>query len=460
MKKNRWMSDVKAKRVSVVFLCMLLGMVAGWTQQRQEVVEEAPYPKVGDLCPDLHFSKVQYDSDTELSVRDFSGKWLVLFFWSHGCSASVEQMKVMHEVAEVVKDSVTTLFIAKDQPYNRIIDSVYRKTYGYSSPAVFESKAIERFGIAIYSYTVVIDPSGRIQAIATWLTLEDLKAMMAGKNPKLHRTYNLNQRQEMYQLHGPEHIDLTGVPERVADGHSGQGIRYQAILRAYDRRERPEGRLRFERYKQGNEVFVAGADMARLYLLAYGSQEFVFPPYNDAYEKWWYRPVLEGIQDTTAFGWDYTPQADLYTYYMKVRGDSVSLDKIQQLMQQELKRRFGYQVRVETREMPYWKLEASKESAALLATRGDSPLLAGNGYTEFTMINQPMSKLVQFIWAKFQDGAPFIDETGILGNIDIKLEGVFMDWERLQQALKPYGLSLVKGTKKMNVVVINEEKEN
>lgn len=52
--------------------------------------------------------------------------------------------------------------------------------------------------------------------------------------------------------------------------------------------------------------------------------------------------------------------------------------------------------------------------------------------------------------------APFIDKTGIEGNIDFELDAVFTDMKDVKRGLQKIGLDLVPGVKEMKVVVIRD----
>ena len=107
--------------------------------------------------------------------------------------------------------------------------------------------------------------------------------------------------------------------------------------------------------------------------------------------------------------------------------------------------------------MPYWKvLIKNDEARKTLQSQGGEALISGSGATEIVLTNQSMERLVSIMWGLYQLGPPFIDETGIEGNIDITLEGVLTDFEDFKKALERNGLKLEKGKKTMKVIVIRD----
>lgn len=406
------------------------------------------YPKKGESCPELILHLEHYKVP-KVNTKDFKGKWLVLFFWSKYCSSSLTHFEELEEVEQQYQEELQIITLTHEGEEEHMIDSVYRKTYGYDFPIAYDEKAIDAFGIAVFSYVVVVDPTGIIRHISMDLDVPGMQAIIAGKEPSLWRTQNLNQQAEMrnsYDLKTPFLVN--------GNGGKDTDFLYRSVLSKWKDTIKPSGNYNFSFDKTKREVFVSCVDLARLYRVAYGPTEPMYPP-HPTYWEYWYRPVLEGIRDTIAFGWDYTKTPDLYVYSLTVPDASMELTEIQKLMQRDLKNYFGYEVKVETRSMPYWSLEASKEAESLLKTAGGSTYSEGPGIVMFAMKNTPVADLVRLIWGYHQQGPPFVDETGITYNIDITLNCIFADLKSIQQALAAYGLSLTKKERDIKVIVIS-----
>ena len=128
---------------------------------------------------------------------------------------------------------------------------------------------------------------------------------------------------------------------------------------------------------------------------------------------------------------------------------------MQQVMQSELKNYFGYEVRVEKRVLPYWRLIATAEARTKLRTKGGQSNVTGN-HLGVKITNKPVSSLIYIIWGENQDEPFFADETGITGNIDLDLNCLLTDFNDLKNELKKNGLELVQGRKEMNAIVIRD----
>src|SRR3546814_13157381 len=54
---------------------------------------ETPKPlKVGEICPDVFFSKIINSDVKQAHLSDFEGKWVILYFWGTGCSSCILKM--------------------------------------------------------------------------------------------------------------------------------------------------------------------------------------------------------------------------------------------------------------------------------------------------------------------------------------------------------------------------------
>ncbi|SFU75563.1 Peroxiredoxin [Pustulibacterium marinum] len=407
-----------------------------------------PYPKVGEPCPGLTLDLEHYKVP-RVNTKDFEGKWLVLFFWSRYCSSSLKHFEELMKIEGTYGDQLQIITLTHEGEGEHLIDSVYRKTYGYTFPVAYDEKAIDTFGIATFSYVVVVDPTGMIRNISMDLDMPGMQAIMEGKKPALGNPKNRSQQEASLHTYDLETPFLVN-----GNGGKDTDFLYRSVLSRWKDTIKPYGNYNFSFDKTKREVFVSCADLSRLYRVAYGPIEPMYPP-HPTYWEYWYRPELEGISDTTAFGWDYTKTPDLYVYSLVVPDGTMELVDIQKLMQRDLKNYFGYQVKVETRSMPYWSLTASKETERLLKSSGGITHSEGPSIVHYTMINKKVADLLKLIWGYHQEGPPFVDETGITYNIDITLDGIFNDLKSIQKSLARYGLALTLKERDIKVIVIS-----
>ena len=200
-------------------------------------------------------------------------------------------------------------------------------------------------------------------------------------------------------------------------------------------------------------------------------------PYQKySYGEYWHLPIME-VKDTSELGttdWRKrlsVPTEMRYDYSVHVPEIKASARFIQKTMQQDLNKYFNYEVSLETRPMPYWKLTATNQAKKLLRTK-----TPGQKFREsfpengsFIYKNAVIKDVIWSLGAQFgflpydygrmptEDQGPFIDETGL----DIEIDYVVskshqQSFEGFKKYLESKGLLLTKSTKEMKVVVIRD----
>ena len=129
-------------------------------------------------------------------------------------------------------------------------------------------------------------------------------------------------------------------------------------------------------------------------------------------------------------------------------------------MQHDLHNYFGYDVKVETRMMPYWKITCTPESKEKLRTKGNKDSTRDSDddyfYGKVQVFDSPMKYVVDYLWTCYQLEPPFIDETGIDFNVNVDFGNTLGSFEKMKKTLANNGLYLIKGEKEMKVIVIRD----
>ena len=112
-------------------------------------------------------------------------------------------------------------------------------------------------------------------------------------------------------------------------------------------------------------------------------------------------------------------------------------------MQKDLQYYFGYVASLEECILPYWRLIAKPGAADRLRSKSGEARVTGD-LGGMSIKNSPMIRLVAIICSQFQEDQPFLDETGIEGNIDIQLDAVLTDFNEVKKVLEKNGLDLVR----------------
>jgi len=231
-----------------------------------------------------------------------------------------------------------------------------------------------------------------------------------------------------------------------------------------------------------------GAPLMHLYYAAYGDtlrnhiigrnvisglypDTLTNPHHRSSYGKWWHKPVLE-VVDPSRFDFNWKSSANRFDYSLQVPAALGSATFMKQVMQRDLMNYFGYDVSVETRSMPYWKVtvgDKGKVRKLLISKRKDKAFTAESD-GDVLHLRNAMARDVVTMLSYFYGYGPndfgklppeeqgaFIDETGISEGIDFDLN---MKWsfEEFRTYLSSKGLHITRSVKPMKVVVIRDPK--
>ncbi|MBX2968260.1 MAG: TlpA family protein disulfide reductase [Cyclobacteriaceae bacterium] len=225
---------------------------------------------------------------------------------------------------------------------------------------------------------------------------------------------------------------------------------------------------------------VVGVELVKLFYMAHGDTLWYQLPTRNirtlefpdtiknplqkrSYGKYWHEPILE-VSDISTF-------QERYNYSLTLPAKNISAAKIKKAMQADLADSFDYEVGVETRLMPYWKLVVQNEN---LLTKYRSTDQQRNfhfrelGEETFLLKNAEMRDVIWMLGSNFgfldydygklnkKDQAPFIDETGIHWKFDFRFSK-YDTFEQFKAYLNSIGLDLQRKTKPMRVVVIKDK---
>jgi thiol-disulfide isomerase/thioredoxin len=198
-----------------------------------------------------------------------------------------------------------------------------------------------------------------------------------------------------------------------------------------------------------------------------------------SYGKYWYRPMLE-VKDSALFISDYINYINRYNYVLKTSPASTA-QRLQQLMREDLKRYFGYNVVVENRKVPCWKLTAI-DKKKLLSDSAEAPYrIEQNKDGDYEFRNAQVRDIIFQLEINYgytgsdnelldypELQPPFIDETGIRQRINYVYNGSLIQalvdkkfpkdsFEDYRRLLQKAGFELTRGFTEMKVVVIKDK---
>lgn len=417
-------------------------------------------PEVGKPCPNFKLKNVTYYSKTDVTLNDFKGKWLFLDFWFAGCTSCIKSFPKVNQIQMEFKKEVQFLLIGKnDKRFNSNIQETFEKLaakQGLQIASAYDSILVNEWSIYSMPHIIVIDPQGIVRYIIGGrdMTSQKIKDLVEGKHVAFYS----------------KEMDRTDFnPESYINEDM---LLYRSILTKWNG-ETQNGGIGLDQFSHNTIEFlkkgwtVSMVPLYALYNYAYIGRWTWSWRDPDFYGKYYYKPVLE-MQDSSLFDYDYRFNVGkgTYNYSLNIPPGKVSKEYLMEEIRSNLKSIFGYEVLIDVRQMPVWKLIAMPGVDKKLKTMGgtvDTGL--GNpqtGYKNisagFAIKNQPITHLLNLITSIVSEGdlTPFFDETNITTNIDITIEADLTDFEDIKKALRRHGLDFVRSTKKMKVVVIRD----
>ena len=337
----------------------------------------------------------------------------------------------------------------------------YRDHFGFDLPIDYDDSTIwNQFGVRLVPYTVWVDAGGIIRQITTTFALNRyrIQNLIDGKSQPL--TVAVNQSDSNKNNYYDNFYDNNTPLLISGNGGADSSFLYRSILCHWDYRTYFHLDL-FISANNKNRIQEVGVPLNILFQLAFGDTVNSYWPRGiigdttpNHYGQWARYPVIESSR-SSLFNYDQDSAKNIFAYSLIMRDSNVSVRKLQHMMQTDLKNYFSFDVHVETRKMPCWKIVALKNAKNILKTKGGKPKWDGD-FSQCTFRNQPMKSLLVSIWGFHQYEPIFFDETGIDYNIDLDIDTVFTDLNDVKRALQKNGLDLVKGEKEMKVIVVRD----
>lgn len=479
--------------------------------------------QVGDNAPAITMYK-WLKGEKVLNFK--KGEVYVIEFGATWCTPCRAMIPHLSDIAKQYKGSVNVVsvfaledmqvkptdknpaYVARVIKYVQQLDSIIHYTVGMDGPAKqMEKDWLDAAGLKGVPNTFIVDKDGKIAWIGIGAgELKKMLSLVTAKNYSLDAMLGLAMKKKLAE------VPYNYVDPLLLNGNGGNDSDFvfrSVLVKSKGWLNGPQ-QLFIDSYNWSDEwvndsaynaeyyvrrrgmVQSVNMSLMALYYLAYGdtlsidpnsrnpyrNNEYAdtvkFPNFKLSYGKYWHEPVLE-VKDKSPFypkGYDADRR---YHYSLKVQtGQPVTAGYLKERAQRDLQNYFGYQVTVENRQMPYWKLivaDTSKVNAGLLTKTPGKKLKWGDESTPpWTFTNVIMRDIIYMLSTTYgfgsfnygklsvEDQIPFIDETGIKGEIDLKFDRNW-SFDDMRNYLAELGLVLVKSKKEMKVVVIRDPKE-
>jgi len=400
---------------------------------------------IGDKMPNVYLEHITNYSLKKAKLYDLKAKLTILDFWSSSCSSCIELFPHLQRLRDQFKNQLQIILVNgksklvnDDQGKIKFILSKLEKRTGtkIKLPVVYNCKVLDDyFPYVKIPEEVWINDKGIIVGItgAAEVNSTNLESILKGRPTNMHfkndTHIDLGKQTLNELLYGNDKI--ANVPlftstllKGMIDGLNGTGIRSDEKGNIYG-------------------FYVVNQSLLSLFRFAY--RNLINVPNNQIFFE---------NTDTTLFKkrnfLDPNSLTQLYSYDLNTSPGKIN-DLIQ-YMQSDLEKFFHLSVKSEKRELICYIIKAPVDSNRLMTSGKETDWVNKNNY--INIINSRTDEVLTEL--NRLSSVPFIDETGMTKNIDMKLPEKLEDTAGIIKALTETGFEVKKENRLMEIVVIKD----
>src|SRR5690242_8786572 len=122
---------------------------------------------IGDKVPDVSFENIKNYPGGKAKLSDFFGKFLILDFWTRGCTVCIAKIPSLEKLQEKFKDQIQVLLITKNNSHE--LDPLFRSVKNLKNtklPIIIGDSilATQVFPHDSVPFFVWLDPNGYVKA--------------------------------------------------------------------------------------------------------------------------------------------------------------------------------------------------------------------------------------------------------------------------------------------------------
>lgn len=437
--------------VVVVIVCVMESGAQTLLNEKKAVIVGKPMPEFV-IRPDGKQQKA-------ITNKTLLGKPAIITFFSTGCIAAFHTIPKIDKMYRKFRDDVTFVTAANDKDSIRKVWKQFRPLYNIELPVVFDSGAFESLGLRAVPTLIWLTREGIVDAVTYQIDEREIKKLIGGEALNLPDSSPEGKRKSaaLFDREKPLLMEGNGEGMEVLQ-HSvltrwKPGIARQSLGPSW-KGEHPM--LGLERLQ------LTDCGLTELYRIAYAGRSFAYrPPDTVRYGKWQYLPILE-VADPSPFT-DTNFGRNAYCYSQTLPPSKRTPEAMMEVMQQDLKLSFGYEVSIETHKMSYYRLvviDSTKIRRSMVDRKQSNYHDVLGGRIARTTIANLISLIDHHSATSWNYNLPILDETGIDYEIDIRVEGITTSIEDTARGLRKSGLDLLLGERDFKVLVIRDPVTN
>jgi len=412
-------------------------IIAGTVRSQSVNIAATNASPVDQLCPNFVFDTLLNYKKEKIALADWKGKPVIIDFYGTFCLPCITDIPRVENFQKEFGDSLQVLLVATDgfEKASHFYETRKKAGKPVTLPCAVNRQVVNYFQVKIVSTYVWIDEKGFVKAITddSQLTEQNITAFVHKKDVHLR------------EMETTAWADYKRYLVTIANEMDSNNVVYNSSLTKY--LKGLKATYKYPPKGAGTVVHATNNQIFGLYKIAYGDSTGVVP---------FSRIVIESAHPEKILspkGVDYAIwQLDnTYCYELKVPKEKQA--DILKIMQEDLKRFFGYNAYEEFRTQKCWVLTADNKTH-IQADGSATPKMVYDA-SGCTAINRPFADLFDMIHHYNQEKI-ILDETGITANVDVRLQVQMNDMDALKEALKPYGLHLESKDRSIKMLVIKD----
>jgi thiol-disulfide isomerase/thioredoxin len=426
---------------------------------------------VGALVPDFRLLQILNHKDKEVTLSAFRGKAILIDFWAAHCQPCIAQFPKLQAIQDKYKEHLQIITITNDSLQNII--ELFRNISYKGFRLLTATAGLNNTNDSLFfafphkyiPYYVWIDKNGVLKALTSYEALNENNVALLINGQALDTITGGRGNSAPEADHPAAYAyQESDISEKMMLNDSIGGLIEYTMLTGYNKKYPPSCAFDRNGIYAFRRIRVWNLPLLTMFRLAYGKigkdidgQELLSVPrvfFNIRDKKILHKLTVSFLQppETTD---------DLYCYDL-ISGEAGE-QLIKKRMQEDLYKYFGVKSSIARKKVSCYILRLKDKSR--LKTMGGDSYAKGNLYF-LQLKNAPLSRLMDHIRSynegskeeryKGLESSIIVDETGFTGNIDISITARMNDLDALNVALGQYGLTLHKGERWIDVLLLEE----
>ena len=393
---------------------------------------------IGDRVPDISPGAIINYTQSAAQLSDFKNDLVILDFWSTWCAPCIKALPEFQELQSIFGNRLQFV-LATSQEAEKIQKFLQLKNIGL--PCFVGDKELSQY----FPHNSVPHE--------VWIKNGTIAAITYSENVTAQNIQKVLNGEQVNMVEKKANFDYDISKPLLTEGNGGHGndLLYHSVITSYLDGISGGGGIQTDSLNRF-KIRAIDASVARLYATAAQQSDLSFILSN--------RLLIEASEKEKLLPQgspDYTSEIRQYFYSYELIIPASDKKNAGAYMMQDLNRYFRalYHIRgsIEKRKMLCWVLRKEDDKAIINTKNGVARITERDGYEIFE--NQPFESLFYTLaYINMNQPHPFVDKTGITGNVVMALPLNIKDISALRYYLTRYHLKLSLEQSEIAMLVI------